>query len=673
MNYFAVEGRLYQWDTGRKVTLTLPYDEYASVVEFSVNNEAEALVVSVVDNVAEIPNKLLQRSGSLRLWAVTIEENGRQTRRYGNLPIFPRAKPDDYVYTETEIMDYRKVAEDLAELVQRVEEIEENGVQGGGAVASVNGKTGEVYLNAADVGALPTTGGKLTGNLTVPRLISTAADADGNIYEVQLYPTANGGLYMPLRHNGAVANAMSMSQSATTFGKPVAISSGGHGGKNAAEGRQNLSLYSKEEIDEKITNTQKEIERLTEEIANEASAREKPLVYIDGAIPTTKDNVLAEMRVVSGWLNIHAYIKIKCQGTSSMSYPKKNFTVTLYQDEARTIPLYITIPGWKHASNKFVLKANWIDHLHARNIISAQLWSDVVASRPDYDMLPVELRNSPNNGAVDGFPIVVYTNGAYQGIYTWNIGKEDWLWGMDEDNPNHVLLCAETNASSGVFVETPCNFRALWSGVDETDWSVEVGTNSDAVKNSLNALISCVKDTDDATFKATIGIYLDLQSAIDYWIFQYVICGIDGLAKNMLLGTYDLKKWIMGAYDLDSTWGLYWDGTLWRPANEQCPETYLEPYSLLFERISKLFTAEVNARYVELRGSVLSYANILSKFERFASEIGTEAYADDLIVYPSIPQGEANNIWQIRNFVKLRLEYTDTMFGVFEDNMFTLG
>lgn len=252
MNYFAVDGSLYQWDTGRRVTLTLPYDEYASVVEFSVNNEAEALVVSVVDNVAEIPNKLLQRSGSLRLWAVTIEENGRQTRRYGNLPIFPRAKPDDYVYTETEIMDYRKVAEDLAELVQRVEEIEENGVQGGGAVASVNGKTGEVYLNAADVGALPTTGGKLTGNLTVPRLISTAADADGNIYEVQLYPTANGGLYMPLRHNGAVANAMSMLQSATTFGKPVAISSGGHGGKTAAEGRENLDVYSKSEVDAKI-------------------------------------------------------------------------------------------------------------------------------------------------------------------------------------------------------------------------------------------------------------------------------------------------------------------------------------------------------------------------------------------------------------------------------------
>lgn len=124
MNYFAVEGRLYQWDTGRKVTLTLPYDEYASVVEFSVNNEAEALVVSVVDNVAKIPNILLQRSGSLRLWAVTIEENGRQTRRYGNLPIFPRAKPDDYVYTETEIMDYRRLEEKIDAKLDKRQSVE---------------------------------------------------------------------------------------------------------------------------------------------------------------------------------------------------------------------------------------------------------------------------------------------------------------------------------------------------------------------------------------------------------------------------------------------------------------------------------------------------------------------------------------------------------------------
>lgn len=193
---------------------------------------------------------------------------------------------------------------------------------------------------------------------------------------------------------------------------------------------------------DKVPVIEGKVATLTEEIAR----KDKPLVYIDGKIPTTKDNVLAEMRVVSSWLNFHAYIKIKCQGTSSLAYPKKNFSVTLYQDEARTVPLYITIPGWKVASNKFVLKANWIDHIHARNIINARLWSEVVASRSDYDTLPSQLRNSPNNGAVDGFPIIVTANGTYQGIYTWNIGKEAWLFGMDEDNPNHALLCNEDNS-----------------------------------------------------------------------------------------------------------------------------------------------------------------------------------------------------------------------------------
>lgn len=390
--------------------------------------------------------------------------------------------------------------------------------------------------------------------------------------------------------------------------------------------------------------------------------KEKPLVYIDGKIPTTKDNVLATMTVKSGWLNIFAYIKIKCQGTSSMNYDKKNFTVTLYQDEARTIPLYVTIPGWKHPSNKFVLKANYIDRIHARNVISARLWGEIVASRHDYDILPEELRNSPNNGAVDGFPILVTTNGTYQGVYTWNIGKDDWMWGMDEDNPNHVLMCAETNTDDE-FIETACNFRKLWSGVHEDDWSVEVGTNSDTLKNSFNAMISYIKDTTDEEFVAQADTYLDLQSAIDYYIFAYADCGVDSLGKNMLMGTYDMKVWRCGAYDLDSTWGLYWYGTPNVPANRACPGEYQEKFSLLWERIETLFADRLRERYFELRASVLSYANIVSHFERFIDEIGDKAYADDLVAYPGIPCPDSNTVWQIRNFVRDRLVYCDAQFS----------
>lgn len=381
-----------------------------------------------------------------------------------------------------------------------------------------------------------------------------------------------------------------------------------------------------------------------------------PRVFIDGMIPTTKDDVLAEMRYISKTDSFSAYLKIKAQGNSSLVYSKKNFTIKMYSDKARENKQKRTFKDWDCESSKYVLKANYIDHSHARNIVSARLWNEAVCSRPDYGTLPLEMRNSPRNGAVDGFPVKLYTNGTYQGIYTWNIGKDDWMWGMDEDNASHVLLCGAGN-TDGVYAETPCNFRAAWDGTG--GWEIEVGEKSDAVVSSMNALISCVKDTDDDTFQNTIGNHLDVQSAIDYWIHQYIICGIDGLAKNMLLATYDGVKWICGAYDMDSTFGLWWDGSKFVAYDCKCPEDYQEKYSLLWERITSVFSEEIKARYIELRKTVYSYSNIVTHFERFADTIGKDLYDEDLEIYPGIPFGTTSHIKQIRDYIRDRLAYVD--------------
>lgn len=398
--------------------------------------------------------------------------------------------------------------------------------------------------------------------------------------------------------------------------------------------------------------------------ATEPAYGDIPDVFITGTIPTTKDDVEAELQYISKTASLHAYLKIKCQGTSSMSYDKKNFTIKMYSDEARETKLKKEFMGWGVETNKYVLKANYIDHSHARNIISANLWSQIVASRADYNSLPEEMRNSPNNGAIDGFPIKVYANGVYQGIYTWNIGKDAWMWGMDEDNANHVLLCAEGN-TDGVYAETTSNFRALWDGTDggKPGWSVEVGANSEALKTSLNNLISFVMNNDGASFKNGISNYLDVQSAIDYYIFQYVICGLDGLAHNMLLATYDMTIWRCGAYDLDATFGMWWDGTKFVSTAYRCPEDYQEQFSLLWERIEANYADEMKSRYAELRDSVLSAVHMIAEFEWFYEAIGEDLYAKDLEAYPGIPSSSTNNIAQIRNYILERLTYVDSQFN----------
>lgn len=397
---------------------------------------------------------------------------------------------------------------------------------------------------------------------------------------------------------------------------------------------------------------------------SEPSEDDIPKVFIDGAIPTTKDNVLAELTYISKTLNFHSYIKIKCQGNSSMSYQKKNFTVVLYDDEDRSVKMKVTFKNWGEQS-KFCLKANWIDISHMRNIISARLWSDVVKSRQNYTNLPELLRTSPNQGAIDGFPIKVYNNGVYQGRYTWNIPKDGWMSNMDDGLETHCILCGE-NYDSGCFRALPL--------IDESDWSDELhDTVPQSIKTSWTNAVDFVMTSSDDEFKTNIGNYFDLQSLLDYHIFGMYICGIDQYGKNQIYMTYDGVKWIASMYDLDSTWGLYWNGQSilgYDYGREQFEDQIQGRLgNLLYERLEQNFYNELQTRWTELKSSALKLSNVINRFERMADltpqELIKEDYASTTAYgqYTGIPSVSKNNLQQIRNFAIERCSWVDNYFA----------
>lgn len=389
-----------------------------------------------------------------------------------------------------------------------------------------------------------------------------------------------------------------------------------------------------------------------------------PRVFITGSMPTTKDNVQAEMTYVSKTLTFNSYINIKCQGTSSMKYPKKNFTISLFEDADRTVKLKKDFRGWGKQS-KFCLKANWIDLSHSRNVVSARLWSDVVKSRSDYDELPELLRTSPNNGAIDGFFIKVFYNGVYQGRYTWNIPKDKWMTNMDDSLDTHCILCGE-NYDSGCFRALPL--------INGSDWSDEVhDTVPDVIKARWTEVIDFVINSTDEDFKIHLGDYFNIQSLIDYHVFGMYDCGLDSYGKNQIYMTYDGYRWIASMYDLDSTWGLYWNGeTL---VSYDYARTKFEDMvngrlgNLLYKRLEENFYVELQSRWAELKDSALSITNVINRFEQF-----TEAMTSDLIkedyssttadgAYSGIPSISKNNIQQIRKFAVNRRLWTDEYFN----------
>ena len=401
--------------------------------------------------------------------------------------------------------------------------------------------------------------------------------------------------------------------------------------------------------------SQNDIEPMVEDI---------PKVFIDGVIPTTKNDVEAELTYISKTLKFHSYITIKCQGNSSMSYPKKNFTIKLFKDADRSEKLKKDFKGWGK-QNKFVLKANWIDISHLRNVVSARIWGDIVKSRSNYEDYPEELKTSPNQGAVDGFPIKVYNNGVYQGRYTWNIPKDKWMTNMDDDLEEHCILCGE-NYDSGCFRALPV--------IDESDWTDEIhDTVPQSIKTSWSNAISFVMNSSDEEFKANFENYFDLQSVLDYHIYGIYMCGIDQYGKNQIYMTYDGTKWIASMYDLDSTWGLYWNGQSILAYNYS-REQYEDKISgrlgnLLYERLEANFSEELQTRWAELKNSALEMSNIINHFERMSDIVSNDLIKEDYASttafgqYTAIPSVAKNNLQQIRNFAVNRRDWTDEYFG----------
>lgn len=106
----VIGGKLWQWDTGRKVRLTAPWGAEIYEVHFDNDTTDNALVgVVKFENgivTSEIPNILLQSSNNLTIYSVSVDENGRRTEKRLTVAVKRRPKPDDYVYTETEVKNW---------------------------------------------------------------------------------------------------------------------------------------------------------------------------------------------------------------------------------------------------------------------------------------------------------------------------------------------------------------------------------------------------------------------------------------------------------------------------------------------------------------------------------------------------------------------------------------
>lgn len=294
-------------------------------------------------------------------------------------------------------------------------------------------------------------------------------------------------------------------------------------------------------------------------------------------------------------------IEIKPQGTSSMAYPKKNFTVKF--------PEGVEFVDKWGAQKKYVLKADYIDPTNSSNVVSAKLVAEMNKAYGLHE-------DTPNYGAIDGFPVFVKINGEDAGTFSLTIPKDTWMLNMDSDNPNHLLLACEGWTEACGMYSYNIDFEA--------DWTFEVGEATEENMAAFTRVVQFVATADDETFVRDFDQYLDLDACINYICFANASFAVDNVAKNMLMATYDGKVWYPILYDLDTLWGIDWTGTGFSEQYHTDKTALLTDGNNLFYRVTRLFGDQVLERYQELRQGILSKEHIIESFESYTAQIPQE-------------------------------------------------
>ena len=403
-----------------------------------------------------------------------------------------------------------------------------------------------------------------------------------------------------------------------------------------------------------------------------------------------------------GWMEVYDgrgnYFKmpvtIAGQGGYTIRLAKKNF-VCHFCDEQwnEDNGCSLKIGNWV-AQDAFHFKAFYTDFLRGIGEVGYKLFADMVADRKPYWERGGYLHESRARCFPDGFPCAVYLEGAFHGIYAWQLKKHRKNMNQKKAVAEHIHLDGNLQdqyifrgkISWNQFeVRTP---KELYDSsgnpydgnkpkelIDETKNAYNLAFDSPEVKAAkqrsaaVKAHIVAMSKyweqlvaletakTPTTKLKEEIAQRYDIESLIDYYVFHYFTMNGDGSLKNWQWFTYDGKKWLVTPYDLDQTFGLNLYGVV-RPADFPFSDLTSGP----FYWIHKYYQQEIRQRYMELRyNQTLEEEHINGIANDWQERVGEKFYALEREKWQNSPcyseavcnEGwEVCEDWSLYNFVK---------------------
>lgn len=396
--------------------------------------------------------------------------------------------------------------------------------------------------------------------------------------------------------------------------------------------------------------------------------RPQSLMRIDlnvASVPVTKDDAPVQGTVV---ISVDGAItsvncEISVQGNTSAQYGKKNLNIEFFNSD-RSDNVKVKL-GDVMPLDTLTFKANWIDASHCRNIMNYRLWEQIVRSRtsfPQYETDNKFYGLYGTKGVLDGskgFPMgyecVLYVNGDFYGIGHLLSGKKRDSYAINKNTETEILLD-----------------NSQWHDVTKSVAAITAGNIEVKAPKTVTSVTTQKLTNWDSFCTALIGgtttnlaTMTDKQNIIDFMLMVQFISANDLLSgnsiKNVQVFSYTGDKWYFMPYDLDTCYGLQWDGkAIVTPASSD-------------DRLSGSFWKAVisgygqdamNSRYAELRNNnIFTVQNIARLIREIQTMFPSTLFTMEWAKWASIPSIGITSASQIIEWVEERLEFLDSKYN----------
>lgn len=223
------------------------------------------------------------------------------------------------------------------------------------------------------------------------------------------------------------------------------------------------------------------------------------------------------------------YCRVYWQGTSSLDYVRKNYTIELY-DENMTEYYYTPYPNGME-DYIFCLKCDYMESSHARNIGITRLINTYFYNTKN----PAQQKDARVRNCVNGFPILLYVNDEFMGVYNFNIDRySSRSFGYtDPDKCLVYEISANSDTTAGAFYK----YKKDGASTSELDYYAQdfvclypptkAAGNDDYAK--IKKLVEWVDDASDEEFVDNLEEHFNKEYLIKYIIFAYVFGAVDSL------------------------------------------------------------------------------------------------------------------------------------------------